>query len=81
MFFSEDEAPPGEQLDRTLRSALLHSKTLIVIANSGTLEDPRWIRKEVEEFRKHHPNRPVIPINVGSALQDPVLAASTQEWL
>ena len=81
LFFSEDEAPPGEQLDSTLRTGLLHSKTLVVIANRGTLLEPRWVRKEVEEFRKHHPNRPVIPINVGGALQDPTLAKNAQEWL
>jgi hypothetical protein len=26
------------------------------VANRGTLDDPRWVRTEVEEFRKHHPN-------------------------
>jgi hypothetical protein len=81
VFFSEDEAPPGEQLDSTLLSALLHSKTLVVIANRGTLQDPRWVRKEVEEFRKRHPDRPVIAINVGGALEDQTLAESTQTWL
>ncbi|MDP2840885.1 MAG: TIR domain-containing protein [Candidatus Methanoperedens sp.] len=81
VFFSEDEAPPGEQLDSTLRSALLDSKTLVVIANRDTLQDPRWVRTEVEEFRKHHPDRPVIPINIGGALQDPALATTAQEWL
>ncbi len=52
VFFSEDEAPPGEQLDRALRTALLRSKTLVVIANRATLLEPRWVRKEVEEFRR-----------------------------
>ncbi len=81
MFFSEDEAPPGAQLDGTLRRALLRSRTLVVIANRGTLQDPRWVRKEVEEFRAHRSHRPVIPINVGGALQDPRLTATTQDWL
>jgi hypothetical protein len=81
VFFSEEEAPPGEQLDSTLREALLRSKILVVIANRGTLEDPRWVRTEVEEFRKHHPGRAVIPINVEGALQDPVLGKNAQEWL
>src|SRR5215468_12607561 len=81
VFFSEDEAPPGAQLDGTLRRALLRSKTLVVIANRGTLQDPRWVRKEVEEFRAHRSHRPVIPINVGGALQDPRLTATTQDWL
>jgi WD40 repeat protein len=81
VFFSEDEAPPGDQLDSTLRNALLRSKTLAVIANRGTLQEPRWVQKEVEEFRKYHPDRPVITINVGGALQDPMLAESAQKWL
>lgn len=81
VFFSEQEMPPGEQLDSALQKALLRSKALVVIANDGTLREPRWVRKEVEEFRQRHPNRPVIPINVGTALQDPALAESAQEWL
>ncbi len=81
VFFSEDEAPPGEQLDSTLRRALLSSKTLVVIANRGTLAEPRWVRTEVDEFRKSHPDRPVIAINVGAALQDPELATDAQAWL
>ncbi len=81
VFFSEDETPPGEQLDSALRTALRSSKTLVVIANRGTLKDPRFVRTEVEEFREYHPDRPVIPINVGGALQDPALIESAQKWL
>jgi len=81
VFFSEDEVPPGQPLDSTLRKALLRSKTLVVVANRGTLRDPGWVRKEVEEFRSRHPGRPLIPINVGHALQDKSLAESAQEWL
>ena len=81
VFFSEDEAPPGEQLDSTLRHALLRSKALVVIANRGTLEDPRWVRTEVEEFRSRRPNRSVIPISVDGALQDPTLSTTSQTWL
>lgn len=81
VFFSEDEAPPGEQLDNTLRSALHDSQTLVVVANRATLQEPRWVRKEVEEFRRRHPARPVITINLGGALQDPSLVEQAQEWL
>jgi WD40 repeat protein len=81
VFFSEQEMPPGEQLDRALQRALLRSKALVVIANRGTVEEPRWVRKEVEEFRKRQPHRPVIPINVGGVLQDPTLAERAQQWL
>ena len=81
VFFSEDEAPPGETLDATLRTALHDSKMLVVLANRATLQEPRWIRKEVEEFRRHHPTRLVITVNIGGALQDPSLGEHTQEWL
>jgi WD40 repeat protein len=80
VFFSEDEASPGEQLDSTLLKALLRSRTLVVIANRGTLQEPRWVRQEVEQFRSRHPVRPIIPISVAGALQDATLAEQTQ-WL
>lgn len=81
VFFSDDQAPPGLQLDTTLQSALMRSRALVVVANRGTLEDPRWIRTEVEEFRKRHPGRPIVPISVGGALQDAELSACVQPWL
>ncbi|MFC1536775.1 TIR domain-containing protein [Pseudomonadota bacterium] len=81
VFFSEDEAAPGEQLDSALRNALLHSKVLIVIANLSMLIEPRWVRKEVEEFRQRHPSRPIVTITIGEALQDSTVAKSAQEWL
>ncbi|MGC2166963.1 MAG: toll/interleukin-1 receptor domain-containing protein, partial [Gallionella sp.] len=81
VFFSEDEAPPGEQLDSTLRTALDKSKTLVVIVNRATLERPGWVQKEVEEFKQRHPNSPVIPISMGGALQDPQLESNAQQWL
>ena len=81
VFFSEDEAPVGNQLDSTLCQALLRSHVLVVIANRETLEEPRWIRTEVEEFRKTRPGRPIVPINVGGALQDGELSSRVQEWL
>ncbi|MET0346106.1 MAG: TIR domain-containing protein, partial [Casimicrobiaceae bacterium] len=81
VFFSEEEMPPGEQLDGGLRKALLRSRALVVISNRGTLQDPRWVRREVEEFRRGRPGRPVIPVNIGGALQDPSLADAAQPWL
>lgn len=81
VFFSEDEAPPGEELDGTLRKALHRSRALVVISNRGTLLEPRWVRVEVESFRSLTPARPIIPISVGGALQDPQLAAATAQWL
>src|SRR5262245_26032019 len=81
VFFSEDEAPPGEPLTPSLRTALHRSRMLVVVANRGTLAEPRWVRTEVEEFKGKHPDRPVIPISVGGALQDPALATHTEVWL
>ena len=80
VFFSEDEASPGEQLDRALLKGLFRSRTLVVIANRGTLQEPRWVRQEVEQFRSRHPDRPIIPISVAGAVQDATLAEQTQ-WL
>ena len=80
VFFSEDETAPGERLDSTLLKALLRSRTLVVIANRGTLKEPRWMRTEVEEFRSRHADRPIIPISVAGALQDATLAEQAQ-WL
>jgi len=78
VFFSEEEAAPGERLDPTLRTALIRSKSLVVIANRGTLREPRFIRDEVEEFRRCHPSRPVVPVNVAGALQDSTLSNIAQ---
>lgn len=81
VFFSEDEAPVGDQLESSLQQALNRSQTLVVIANRGTLAEPRWVRTEVEEFRRRHPRRPIVPINIGGALQDPTLVADADAWL
>lgn len=81
VFFSEDEAPPGSPLDATLRRALHRSRVLVVLVNHETLRSPRWVRLEVEEFRHRHPGRPVIPVNIGGALQDEELASQAQAWL
>lgn len=81
VFFSEDEAPVGAELDSTLRRALHNSRILVVVANRGTLADPRWVRTEVEEYRRRRPRGAVVPISVDGALLDPALAESAQEWL
>lgn len=54
---------------------------LVVIANRGTLAEPRWVRAEVEAFRAQDARRPVIPISIGGALGDPALAAASHDWL
>lgn len=81
VFYSEDEAAPGAELDDTLVSALHRSRILVVLCNHGTLAEPRWVKEEVLQFRAKHPERPIIPINIGGALLDPELNADTQDWL
>lgn len=81
VFFSEDEAPVGGELDSTLRRALHRSRVLVVVINNGTLADPRWVRTEVEEFRRKRSRAAIVPINIGGALQDPVLAEQAEPWL
>lgn len=81
MFFSEDEAPVGSELDSTLRWALHRSRVLVVLINHGTLANPRWVRTEVEEFRRKRSRAAIVPINIGGALQDPVLAEQAEPWL
>lgn len=81
VFFSEEEASPGATLDEALRRALNRAKCLVVVANRATLADPRWVRAEVEEFRRRHPGRPVIPISIDGALQDPAFGPAADAWL
>lgn len=81
VFFSEEEAPVGDVLDSSLVYGLQRARALVVVINRGTLRDPRWVRTEVEEFRKRHPSRPVIPISIDGALGDPALAAGAADWL
>lgn len=81
VFFSEDEAPAGGKLDDALKVALARSRLLVVVATPGTLRDPRWVRVEVEEFRRQDGTRPIVPISIGGALQDAALGAASREWL
>jgi len=81
VFFSEEEAPPGAKLDSTLVKALHKSRILVVIANESSLLHSPWIRREVEEFRRKHPSRPVIPINVDHAIEKFGTQADAANWL
>lgn len=81
VFFSEDEAPVGNELNHTLRRALERSRLLLVIANKETLDDPRWVRTEVEEFTRRHPRRPVVTININHALPKDDTKNTVSEWL
>jgi WD40 repeat protein len=81
VFFSEEEAPPGEKLDSTLVTNLHLSKILVVIVNEGAILHSQWIRREVEEFRRKHPHRKIIPINVDNAFEQYGLQANLSDWL
>ncbi|CAD5371119.1 hypothetical protein RA210_U140078 [Rubrivivax sp. A210] len=81
VFFSEEEAPAGGQLDATLKGALRRSRTLVVVLNPATVSEPRWVRAEVEEFRRARTGGLVVPISIGGALTDPALAAEAESWL
>src|SRR5215831_7961211 len=78
-FFSEDEAPPGAELDATLKRALQRARVLIVVVNDAALTDSKWIPEEVKVFRARHPRRPVIPINIGDTLER--LGSAVESWL
>ena len=80
VFFSEEEAPPGEKLDTTLVKALHRSQILLVVADEGALQS-QWVRKEVEEFRRKHPKRPVITINVDRAVEKFGPQVEASRWL
>ena len=81
VFFSEEEASPGAALDDALRRALHRARCLVIVANRDMLVDPRWVRTEVEEFRRRHPGRPVIPISIDGALQDTAVGEAVESWL
>lgn len=81
VFFSEDEAPAGGELDPVLKTALRRSRVLVVLVNPAILREPRWVRTEVETFRALNPGRPIVPINLGQALEHPDAARLSQGWL
>lgn len=68
VFFSEDEAPPGGELNATLVAALRRSRVLVVVANETALSSP-WVRLEVECYRRVHPQRPIVAIDIEHAIQ------------
>ncbi len=81
VFFSEEEAPPGAEVDGTLLRALARSKVLAVVVTEGALIQSKWVRREAEEFRRRHPKRPVIPIVVDCATERFGTGAHVSQWL
>ena len=80
VFFSEDEAPAGGYLDETLRKAIKRSRVLVVIASGNSLSS-RWVKLEVEEFRKVNPRRPIVIVDIDNALGRNANAADLDQWL
>ena len=81
VFFSEEEASPGTKLDTTLQKALRRSRILVVVVNEGAIVQSKWVRREVEEFRRINPSRLVIPIDVGGAIGRFDQAGEVSTWL
>lgn len=81
VFFSEEEAEPGSDLWSTLMAALRRSRVLVVLVNQGTLEDPRYLREEVREFRRMHAHRPIVPLSIGRALPDAIERGHKDDWI
>lgn len=81
VFFSEEEASLGEELDGTISRWLRRSRVLIVIANDGALTRSKWVRKEVEIFCAHRPRNAVAVINVDEAIERCEAAGVDVAWL
>ena len=76
VFYSEEEALPGEKLDPTLIKALFRSRILVVVANEGALVQSQWVRKE-----RKHSQRPIIPINVDRSFERHGPQVEASRWL
>lgn len=81
VFYSEESLPPGSPLSPTLTAALRASQALVLVLNAATLADPRWLRTELDAFRRHAPGRPIVAISLDGALSDSVLASPEAQWL
>lgn len=69
VFFCEEELGYEDTLSTSIDKALANSKVLVVITNAEVLQQPRWIQTEVQQFKKYHPKRPIIPISLDGCLQ------------
>ena len=72
MFYSEDEAAPGDELQRNPQARPRPRPHPGGDRHRGMLQRPGWVKTEVETFRALHPDRPIIPISIDGALTDPV---------
>jgi WD40 repeat protein len=81
VFFSEDDAIPGQLLTPAIRRALARSRAMVVVVNRFTLAEPRWVRTEVETFRRLHPGRAIVPLALDDAFDDPAVRTACADWL
>jgi len=58
IFRDREELPAAADLSAEVRSALAHSRSLIVVCSPGAAAS-KWVSREVELFRALHPDRPV----------------------
>lgn len=70
-FLDRKEAPGGHPLESTIKSALRHSHVFVLVATDKSLRSG-YVQKEFSLFAAT--GRPIIAINVASALSDEVLA-------
>src|SRR5438067_8572702 len=58
VFFSEDEAPPGAELNGTLKRALQRARVLVVVLNDARVDRLQMDSGGGQIFRAHHRKRP-----------------------
>jgi MTH538 TIR-like domain (DUF1863) len=58
IFRDRDELPAAGDLSERVRAALAVSDNLIVVCSPNSAASP-WVTKEIETFRKLHPERPI----------------------
>jgi hypothetical protein len=54
---------------------------LVVVMNEGAILHSTWVRREVEEFRRAHPERLVVPIDVGGSIGRHETGGALSNWL
>lgn len=59
IFRDRDELPAADDLTEQVRSALTDSDALVVVCSPAAAASP-WVAREVELFRRLHPDRPVL---------------------
>jgi hypothetical protein len=59
IFRDRDELPAAGDLTREVREALRASRALVVVCSPAAAASP-WVAKEVREFRRLHPDRPIL---------------------